>query len=197
MYIYGASGHGKVILDILRLNEICVSGFIDDNSNINTFCDHPVQQNSLVDKLIIAIGDNRVRKFISTKYQDDNFIKLFHPRSIIAIDSTINTGSVTMAGAVVNSAVTIGKHVIINSNATVEHDCEIKDFAHISPGSTLCGNVSIGEGTHIGANAVVIPGIKIGKWCRVGAGAVVISDLPDYCTVVGNPARIIKMGNEA
>jgi acetyltransferase EpsM len=98
-----------------------------------------------------------------------------------------------MAGVTINSTVSIGKHCIINTNASVDHDCLLEDFVHVSPNATLCGGVRIGEGTHIGASAVVIPEIKIGQWVTVGAGSVVINDIPDYATVVGNPARIIKL----
>jgi acetyltransferase-like isoleucine patch superfamily enzyme len=83
--------------------------------------------------------------------------------------------------------------VLVNTAASIDHDNEIGDYAHISPHATLCGHVKVGEGTHIGAGAVVIPSIRIGKWCTVGAGTVVIRDIPDYATAVGNPAKIIKM----
>lgn len=191
MYIFGASGHGKVVLDILKQNNVNVTAFIDDNESLSSFCNYPVQQSKEVDKLVIAIGDNRVRSEISASLSSDISAPLFHPRSIIADFSDIGLGTVVMAGCVVNLDVSVGKHVILNSNATIEHDCLIEDFVHISPGATLCGGVTIGEGTHIGANAVVLPGIKIGKWCRIGAGAVVTKNVEDGLTLVGNPARLL------
>lgn len=48
----------------------------------------------------------------------------------------------------------------------------------------------------IGCNAVVIGKITIGDNVIVGAGAIVTKSIPDYCTVVGNPARIIKKDNK-
>ena len=74
----------------------------------------------------------------------------------------------------------------------MEHDVQIEDFVHISPGSVITGGIKIGEGTQVGAGATVIPGITIGKWVTIGAGAVVINDIPDFAVVVGNPAKIIK-----
>ncbi|MCG8386779.1 MAG: acetyltransferase, partial [Cytophagales bacterium] len=97
-----------------------------------------------------------------------------------------------MPGTVVNAGTVIGEHAIINTSASVDHDCVIEDFVHIAPNSTLCGNVQVGEGTLFGAGAVAIPGVKIGKNCTVGAGAVVVNDVPAGATVVGNPAKIIK-----
>ena len=93
-----------------------------------------------------------------------------------------------------NRGSSIGKHTIINTNATVDHDCHLGDFVHIAPGATLCGGVKVGNGTLIGANATVLPNCKIGKNVSVGAGAVVTTDLPDNVVVAGVPAKIIKHG---
>ena len=82
--------------------------------------------------------------------------------------------------------------MIINTGASVDHECVIEDYAHISPHSTLCGNVHIGEGTWICAGATVIQGVKIGKWCVVAAGSIVKKDIPDGTIVAGSPAKILK-----
>ena len=96
-----------------------------------------------------------------------------------------------MPGVVINARATIGKQVILNTGCSIDHDCFLEDFVHISPGVALAGNVRVGEGTHIGIGAVVIPGVKIGKWCTIGAGTVVLKDVPDGAMVVGNPGRMI------
>ncbi|WP_449398442.1 hypothetical protein [Chryseobacterium wanjuense] len=97
-----------------------------------------------------------------------------------------------MPGVTINAIVKVGRHCIVNTNASIDHDCILEDFVHISPNVALGGNVYVGEGTHVGIGVNVIQGITIGKWCTIGAGAVIISDVPDGCTVVGNPGRIIK-----
>ena len=104
----------------------------------------------------------------------------------------LSDGTVVMQGAVVQSCARIGNHCIINTAASVDHDCVIEDYVHISPNATLCGGVTVGEGSQVGAGAVVIPGIKIGRWSLVAAGAVVMKDVPDNVLVLGNPARVIK-----
>lgn len=53
------------------------------------------------------------------------------------------------------------------------------------------GEVVIGEGSWLGENVCVL-GAKIGKNCVIGANSVVTKDIPDYCVVVGIPAKIIK-----
>lgn len=54
----------------------------------------------------------------------------------------------------------------------------------------------IGNNVTIFANAVVAGGIKIGDNVQIGAGSVVLKDVPDNCTVVGNPAYIVRMNGE-
>ena len=195
MILYGASGHAKVIIDILEKNKLKISTIIDDNEQLKKVLNYPIKQfknTTINEEIIISIGNNKTRKIISEKLKNSTFGIAIHPKSSIDKTANMDKGTVIMANAVVNSSANIGKHCIINTSSVIEHDCSINDFAHISPNATLCGNVTIGEGTHIGAGATVIPSIKIGKWCIIGAGAVVIKDIPDNSIVVGNPARVIN-----
>lgn len=98
-----------------------------------------------------------------------------------------------IGGTVINSCVKIGKHSIINTGASVGHNCIIEYFVHISSQTVLCGEVTVREGAHVDARAVIIPGVKIGKWAFVGAGSVIIRDVHDFATVAGNPGRVIKV----
>lgn len=88
------------------------------------------------------------------------FGKAFHPSAVISEESEINEGTVVMQGAIIQSDVRLGKHCIINTGASVDHECVIDDYVHISPHCTLCGNVQVGEGTWIGAGSTIIPGVK-------------------------------------
>jgi len=90
-----------------------------------------------------------------------------------------------------NPSVVIGNHVILNTRCVVEHDNIIEDYVHISPGSTLTGNVTVEEGCHIGAGATLIPSVHIGSWSVVGAGSTVIRNVENDVTVVGTPSRVL------
>lgn len=199
--LYGASGHGKVIIDILRRNSIVINAVLDDNPRFETILNIPVVKTtnvtvSQINTLILSVGNNKTRKKISKSLSNVKYITAIHPSAIVSNHSKIESGTVIMAGVIINPDVTIGQHCIINSGAIIEHDCIVEDFAHISPGVSLAGNVTIGEGSHIGIGACIIQGIKVGRWVTVGAGAVVLNDIPDYATAVGNPARVIKLMNE-
>ena len=198
--LFGASGHAKVIIDILICSQILIDTIIDDNPGFDTILEIPVIKTSNFDfnqvkNMIISIGNNKVRKNISNKFRV-KYINAIHPNAIISKYSTIGTGTVIMAGAIINPNASIGNHCIINTGAIIEHDCCIGDYSHISPGVALAGNVTVGEGAHVGIGASVIQGVKIGKWSIIGSGAVVLNDIPDFSTVVGNPTRIIKYNNE-
>jgi acetyltransferase EpsM len=194
--LYGASGHAKVVIAILEQVPTAVALIIDDNPNVTQIMGKTVVAASEValDKLeqvIIAIGNNKVRKMLSEQLPV-SFATAIHPNATIATATAIGAGTVVMAGAVINPESFIGKHCIINTGAIIEHEVRIDDFVHICPRVALAGNVTVGEGTQVGIGAVVIQGVTIGKWAVIGAGAVVLGTVPDYAVVVGNPGKIIK-----
>ena len=199
MILIGASGHAKVIIDILEKSGQTVDFLVDTNENIKQLCGIPVihqdeYKEELQHELILSIGENQLRKRLAAFFST-RFGKAIHPGAILASNVAIGEGTVVMVGAVVNSSTRIGRHCIINTAASIDHDCQIGDYAHISPNATLCGTVSVGEGAQVGAGAAVIPNVHIGSWAMIGAGTVVISDIPDHAVAVGNPARIIKSLN--
>lgn len=199
LYLYGAGGHAKVILEIAEMQGFVIGGLVDADPNIQSLMGFPVTT-SLPDDgydgngFVVSIGANRVRKQVaeSTELQGRFFETLVHGNAVISPSASIAEGTVVMAGAVVNAEASIGRHCIINTGACVDHECVLEDYVHISPGAALAGGVHVGEGSHIGTGASIIPGIRIGRWCTIGAGAVIIRDVPDGATVIGNPGRIVE-----
>lgn len=151
-----------------------------------------------IERVVIAIGDNRTRKALLEKVEDAGlpFLVLVHPSAVVSKYARIEKGTVLCGRVFVGPGSYIGKNSIINTAASVDHDCQIEDHVHIGPGANLAGGVMVGEGTMIGTGANVIPGVRIGRYSKVGAGSTVIHDLPDYGTAVGVPARLIKLGKE-
>ena len=195
-FIFGASGHGKVAVDVVQSTGIVVQTIIDDNPKSKTWQNILIKHTSEVEidadsLMLIAVGNNSTRKKIVSN-NSFSYFKAIHQQATVATSVMIGEGSVIMAQVVMNANAKIGSHCIINTAAVIEHDCEIGNFVHVSPNASIAGNVTIGEGTHIGIGAIVIQGVTIGKWTTIGAGTVVIRDVPDYAVVVGNPGRIIK-----
>lgn len=201
IYIFGSSGHAKVIIDIVISNNKTVAALVDDNPLSAELMNIPIISTSLFEftcdmYFLIAVGNNRFRKNIVTKnnFKYDNAI---HKTASISNFVKLGIGNVVMPSSVINADATIGNHCIINSNSVVEHDCFLEDFVHISPSAALAGNVFVGEGAQVGIGACVKQGIKIGRWSTIGAGSVIINDVPDYAVVVGNPGRLIKYNSNA
>ena len=192
--LIGASGHAKVIIDIVRANDGKVVNLFDKNPAITNLIGISVigeySSKLHTHPIIISIGNNAIRKRVAGEVKPF-FGKAFHPSSVIDHSVMWDDGTVIMHRVVVQADTKIGKHCIINTSASVDHDCELSDFVHVGPNCGICGGVRIGEGTLLGVGCSVIPGIKIGKWCTIGAGSVIIRDVPDGATVVGNPGRII------
>jgi acetyltransferase EpsM len=198
MILYGASGHGKVIIEILESNNEPGIQVWDDAVKPPIW-QYPVKQPlpagvPLPDKVVIGIGVNATRKKVAEMLAATAaFGTAIHADAYLSKRATVGEGTVIMAGVRVNPDVTIGKHCIVNTCASIDHDCVLEDYVHISPNATLSGDVRVGEGTHIGVGASVVQCIRIGKWATIGAGAVVIGDIPDYATAVGCPAKVIKI----
>lgn len=196
--IIGASGHGKVVADIARKNGYSEIVFFDDNERIHQCGIYPVigkssEVGTIDADIIIGIGNAGVRKQIQETVPEEKMVTLIHPDAVIAEDVVIGAGTVVMAGTVINSGAKIGKGCIINTCASVDHDCEVGNYVHIAVGSHLCGTVFVGNGTWIGAGATVSNNISIYSDCMIGAGAVVTKNIVEYGTYVGVPIRRIDM----
>ena len=94
-----------------------------------------------------------------------------------------------MPNAIVHVDARVGRQVIVNTRAIVEHDCVLERGTEVGPGAVLCGRVTLRRYSWVGAGAVVLPRLTIGVNAVVGAGAVVSRDVPPGSVVVGNPAR--------
>lgn len=190
MILYGASGHARVVIDILEANGVKIDYVVDDNPALTDLLGYEVHRNSgQYDEAIISIGSCDIRKKVVESIKVNKYLTSVHPSAVVSPRSLIDDGTVVMQGAIVQSCAKIGKHCIVNTGASVEHDCEIGDFVHVAPHATVLGGVKVGEGSWIGAGAVVKQYITVGKNCMIGAGAVVLRDVPDGATVVGVPGK--------
>jgi UDP-perosamine 4-acetyltransferase len=198
--VLGAGGHAKVVINTLRALTIEVAGLYDDD---------PTKQGSIsagvpvlgcissltsdvIRECVLAIGDNATRQQLARRMSWVRWLTVVHPKAYVHESVRLGPGTVVMAGAVVQPDAQIGAHCIINTGTTVDHCCVIGDFCHLAPGCNLGGRVTLAEGVLMAIGSVAIQGISVGAWAVVGAGAAVLHDVPDYTTVVGNPARVLK-----
>lgn len=126
---------------------------------------------------------------------------------------------VVLPGAVIGDHCNICSHCFIENKVMIGNNVTIKNGVQIWDGVTLEDNVMIGpnvtftndlypaskntnyklletrikKNASIGANATILPGLTIGEGALVGAGSVVTKDVPPFCVVTGNPAKVIRM----
>lgn len=197
--ILGASGHGRVVLGVLRSSRTAVLGFYDDDEALvgRIVSDVPVL-GTVVDfersagQAIVGIGDCMVRRQVVEICRDACWVEAIHATAWVDPTARISQGSVICAGAVVQPDSDIGRHSIVNTGATIDHDCRVGNFVHVCPGANIGGGVTIGDGTWVGIGSAVIQGVRIGANVMVGAGTTVLRDIPDNAVVVGSPARIVR-----
>lgn len=203
LLIIGASGHGKVVADIaLKMNEWQKVAFLDDDKNLHSVMGLEVIGESkkafeLLDDydMCVGIGNNAIRKEFQTalELKGASLPALIHPTAILGEGVKFNSGTVIMAGVVINCCTKIGKGCIINTGCTIDHDNVIGDFNHISPGAHLAGTVTIGNNTWVGIGSIISNNVNITNDCTFGAGAVVVKDIKSSGTYVGVPVRKVSM----
>jgi len=124
------------------------------------------------------------------RYLDERFI----PKIIIGNNSSIgNYGHVTaISTIIVGNNVRMGKMVFITDNSHGKSERQLMDIAPNYRPLYSKGAVVIEDNVWIGDKTTILPGVTIGKGAIIGANSVVTKDIPTYCVVGGNPARIIK-----
>lgn len=203
LYVIGAGGHARVVIQLARACGYTVVGVLDDDSKLagNDILGVPVigpasQFANNDTPAVIAIGSNAVREKLDREL-GRSWATLIHPSAIVDDTAVIGEGAVVMAGAIVQADAIIGRHAIVNTRASVDHDCHLGDFAHVCPGVTLPGNVQVETGAMLGAGATAIPGVSIGAWAVIGAGSTVVKSVSSDITVVGTPARPLPQNQES
>ena len=141
-----------------------------------------------------SVGNVSIRKRLFQMAKEIGFMvpTIIDQSAIIAKRVIIEEGCFIGKRAILNAGAILHTCCIVNTGSIVEHDCEIGEFSHISPGSVLCGQVLVGNNTHIGAGSVVRQQIKIGPNALIGAGSVVVENIPENVKAYGNPCRVVK-----
>jgi len=199
--IIGAGGFGREVLDVIEAinaadpDRFNFLGFLDDGEPDTELLSRRgaaiLGKSTMLERLeasyVIAIGVGERRGKLDRG--DRPAATLVHPSAVLGADNRFADGVVICAHVSLTTNVTLGRHVHLNLNATVGHDCVLADYVTVNPGATISGNVSLGEAVTVGTGANIIEGVAVGARTMIGAGAVVTSDLPADVTAVGVPAR--------
>lgn len=209
LYIIGAGGFGRETAWLAeRINAVSpvweIRGFVDDDSSLHGMKSDGYRVIGCCDSLtgltedfwvVCAVGNASARETIIRKLTGIphmHFATLTDPSAELSQSVIVGEGCIICAGNILTVDIRIGNHTIINLDCTIGHDAVLRDFVTLYPGVHVSGNVTVGNTTEIGTGTQVIQGIRIGNESVIGAGAVVVKDIPDGCTAVGNPAKVIK-----
>jgi acetyltransferase EpsM len=204
IFLYGTGGHARSVFEVLhRQGEYEVTAVLDDAADpgarfrglsvlggreaLPTLAEQGPHQG------FVAVGNNRQRREIVglAAAEGLTFALAVDPSAVVARDVSLGRGTVVMPRVVVSTGSIVGGHVILNTGCTVDHDCQVGDFAHLSPGANVSGECVIGAASHLGIGCSVIQRISIGEAALVGAGAAVVKDVPPGAVFAGVPARLL------
>ena len=208
LLIYGASGLGREILDMLiDMNSIDpkyeILGWIDDGVSPGAVLNEvPVLGNiSYINRadpcaVVLAIADPHIKEKLFNEIKERNsqisFPIIIHPSSSVSSLSELDEGVIIARFCWVTANTKIGKCVLLNTRCDVGHDSKIGDFSSLMPSVNISGNVTIGKKTYIGVQSALMQGLKVGDESVIGIGSKVMTNVPSNCTVLGNPAKIIQ-----
>lgn len=201
--VVAAGGHGRVLIDALLSSGARIRGLVDPALAVGSLVMDTVVLggDEVLDRvepsrcwLANGLGANPStvaratvhRRLVACGYR---FATVVHPSAIVGRASELAEGCQIMARAVVQCGVRIGRNVVVNTTASLDHDVIVGDDAFIAPGAILCGNVQLGVGAFVGAGAILLPGVRIGAGAVIAAGAVVRSEVPAGKVYAGVPAR--------
>lgn len=201
LLILGASGHGLSVMEAAISMGFTVAGFVDPNASGEYVWGLPLfgrTDQDLVEKyhLALGIGDNhqraRVFNTIRQEFPKSSFPAVIHKSAVVASSASIGEGTVVLALGYVGAQTRVGRGVIVNSVASLDHESAMKDFSSLAPGARTGGNVTIGRHTTIGMNSAVLQGLAVGDDAVIGALSLVRTDIDESSVAYGIPARVIR-----
>lgn len=206
--IWGGTGNFKVLCELLGQEHRVLGYFDNDPGMAKEYQGIPLLggDNDLLPWLserkngsiahVVSIGhgkgEDRLRVHDRLVAAGSLPLNAVHRTSFVAGNASLGEGAQVYAMASVCVDVTMGKCCLINTRASIDHECVLEDGVTVGPGAVLAGMVNVGRCADIYTGAVVLPRVTIGEGAVIGAGAVVREDVEPYTVMVGVPARPIR-----
>lgn len=205
--VLGGSGHGKVLISVLKKAGYRVYGYVDPENHGHVLGVPWLGNDEVLPSIRrqhpdchAAIGIGKIKAGTERRWQLHAHLEglgfilppIISPHAVVNEAVELSTATVVFDGAIINSGTQIGRASIINTNSSVDHDCRLGDNTHIAPGAALSGGVVLGDHCLVGTGANIIQSIRIAPGCLIAAGSTVVHDLDDAGTYVGSPARKLK-----
>lgn len=147
------------------------------------------------DQILFGMASPKVKKILHDFYKNKGFKfpKLIHSSSTISSSVKLSEGVIIGPNCVISPNVSIGAMSYINFQCGIGHDSIISDYVQVNPGSQLGGTCRVGEESIIGSGSTLVQGVTLGSKVTVASGSVVFGKVDDNLTIIGNPAKRIKI----
>ena len=208
--IFGSGGHARVVFsEIMKLKKFKFLGFVDDFKkkgeliitlnkknyyNLGSINEVINKKNQF--KGIIGVGLNFVRAKIVKDIKKINnnfkFQQIISKDAIVNSNVIIEDGTFVVSGATINTGTKIGKHCIVNTSCSIDHDNKFSDFSSAGPGVITGSNVEVGHQSYLGLGSLVSHNIKISDNTIIGFGSLVNKDCKKNSIYWGSPAKKIR-----
>lgn len=168
LLIVGAGGHGRSVLELVRLlGTHTPTGFLDDTQSAGSIVmglpvwgptsllsDLPARG---VRAVHVAIGHNATREALNAHARGAGLAlaTLIHPRASVSPSAKLGAGCAVMALAVVGTESVLGDGVIVNAGAVVDHHARVGDHGHLGANATMAGGTSIGVRSWLQAGSAI------------------------------------------
>lgn len=200
LYIYGATAHAKMAIEIAEDLGFTIGGLIDKSLLLEEVFNIPVKLGYEAgeyngDTFFVAVQNAGLRERTVVDNGDKFYDTLVHHRAHVSRRAEIEDGTIVFPGAAINPDVQIGKHVLIANNAVIASNTIVEDFVNIGANTTVGTGVLIGKGTEVGDNVSIANGVTIGQYVTIEAGSILLDDIPDYACAKGSPAQPYAQNN--
>jgi UDP-N-acetylglucosamine acyltransferase len=149
----------------------------------------------VIDGNTIIGRSNQIYQFASVgaapqdlKYVGETSVLQIGNRNIIREYATLQPGTAAGGGQTV-----IGDDNLFMASAHVAHDCRIGDRVRLTNAATLAGHIEIGDGAILSGLCAIHQFVRIGRLAFVSGGAMVTQDVPPFCIVQGDRARLVAL----
>ncbi|WP_375422879.1 acetyltransferase [uncultured Friedmanniella sp.] len=204
--LVAASGLAREVIEALEAGcDLKVVGLVDDDPRIhgNNVGGYPVLgglevvQDHPEAQVLICAGRGSVRRALAERLEragvhEDRWARALDPSVRVPGSCRVGPGTIVLAGSVLTSDVTLGRHVVVMPRSTLTHDDQIGNYATLCAGVSLGGSVQVGPEAYLGMNSSVREGLTLGAGSMLGMGAALLRDLPAGQTWAGVPARPLR-----
>ena len=189
---------GRALMKLAKLRTLGLSFVEEINEDINSVLQRDPAAKSRVEVLLLYSGVHAIlayrvahKLYISKHYIPARFISQL-TRTITGIE--IHPGAKIGKGLVIDH----GMGVVIGETAEIGDNCTIYQGVTLGGTGKDVGkrHPTLGNNVLVGAGAKVLGPFRVGNNVKIAANAVVLKEIPDNCTAVGIPARVVKRNDE-